>query len=85
MYYKATEADFANKYKQYRWQNLIKCSDTFSMAKKKQFIFNHAYLNYDETSYIDNHVNDLQFAIQSTILILKLLSIGASDCATCMM
>ena len=35
------------------------------------------------TSYIDNHVNNLQFAIQS--MASKLLSIGTSDCATCVM
>ena len=56
---------------------------------KKRFILKQlamymstVYLNYEETAYTYNHTNDLQLAIQSTILILQLLIIGASDCAT---
>ena len=47
------------------------------MAKKKQFILKQSCISELQVNCIDNHVNNLQFAIQSTIMILKLLSIGA--------
>ena len=47
------------------------------MAKKKLFILKQSHTSELQGHYIDNHANNLQFAIQSTILILKLLSIGA--------
>ena len=54
---KATKTDFANKYK-YRWRNLIKCSNTLSMAKKKRFTFKKSYISELQVNYIDNNAND---------------------------
>ena len=53
------------------------------MADRSNPFKNNDVISELRGDYIDNHTSDLQFAIQSTILILKLLSIGASDCATC--
>ena len=75
---KTTKTDFANKHKRkYRWRNLIKCSNTFSMAKKKRFILKQSCISELRVNYIDKHTNDLQFAIQATVLILMQLSVGA--------
>ena len=48
-----------------------------SVAKKKRFILKQSCISELRVNYIDNHANDLQFAIQATVLILKQLSIGA--------
>ena len=53
------------------------------MAKKKQFILKQSCIYELQGNYIDKHANNLQFTVHSKILTLKLLSIGASDCATC--
>ena len=47
------------------------------MAKKKRFILKQSCISELRVNYIDNHANDLQFAIQATDLILKQLSIDA--------
>ena len=46
------------------------------MAKKKRFILKQSCITELRVNYIGNHANDLQFAIQATVLILKQLSIG---------
>ena len=46
------------------------------MVKKKRFILKQSCISELRVNYIDNHANDLQFAIQATVLILKQLSIG---------
>ena len=47
------------------------------MAKKKRFTLKQSCISELRINYIDNHANDLQFAIKATVLILKQLSIGA--------
>ena len=46
------------------------------MDKKKRFILKQSCISELRVNYIDNHANDLQFAIEATVLILKQLSIG---------
>ena len=45
----------------------VKCSKTFSMAKKKRFILKQLCVSELPVNYIDNDANDLQFAIQATM------------------
>ena len=47
------------------------------MAKKKRFILKQSCISELRVNYVDNHANDLQFANQATVLILKQLSIDA--------
>ena len=47
------------------------------MDKKKRFILKQSCISELRVNYIDNLANDLQLAIQATVLILKQLSIGA--------
>ena len=49
------------------------------MAKKKRFILKQSCISELRVNYIDNHANDLQCAIQATVLILKQLRIGARN------
>ena len=53
------------------------------MANIKLFILKQSCIFELRVHYIDNHLNNLQFSIQFTVSILKLLSIGARIVPLC--
>ena len=56
----------------------IRCSNTFSMGKNKQFVKNQSVLFELKGNYIENQVRSLMIAIQPTKLIFKLSTISTT-------
>ena len=56
------------------------CSSTFSLGKITE---EQSVLSELEGNYIDNQASKLMIAIQHIVLIFKLATISATDCAIC--